>query len=489
MRWLWIVGPLVFLLVLTFVWANEDEEERRIKRALKRWVDEYLGALTHGDQIRNRRVKRLPPQFKFLVNEVGGGGRLADLVVVPKLAYLGARLANMTTSAHSFTIYCKLAKAAPTFACRPMPFIEGQQQVRRAEFPNDPDFNDTFIVEGLNKDAVKWLKPAVRKVLLDHPEVWLRVQGKSMALSLYGPVDAEALDLLLATADGIFSERGAGGAPSLFGEERDDAPVPATEGYRTDSGPRKATDDDEAATEEGQELEAADVGPRLAAFAIDAGLYALGIAAIAAVIGVFHSWHPMVLFNNPEPVVSQPWQGGWTTKGIGAFIAAETYLVGLLLYQAFLMTQRGQSLGKMLVGLRVVAANDKPFGFGRGVLLRSWLLALAPILTALALSRPLRARVFFAQLMTSGPLLAAGLALLALVAGIALARDGQAWFDRLARTRVVAAERWPLADILMGKSDGDDPLNASHLRNATRLLLFYIVANAVAAKVFGSWWA
>ena len=88
MRWLWIVGPFVFLLVSLFVWANEDEEERRIKRVLQKWIDEYLGDLKVAGQLRNRRVKRLPPQFKSLLDDVGGGSKLADLVLVQRNLYL-----------------------------------------------------------------------------------------------------------------------------------------------------------------------------------------------------------------------------------------------------------------------------------------------------------------------------------------------------------------------------------------------------------------
>ena len=46
-------------------------------------------------------------------------------------------------------------------------------------------------------------------------------------------------------------------------------------------------------------------------------------------------------------------------------------LMGALLFQAILIAVRGQNLGKLLVGVRVVRAdNGAPAGFVRGVLLR-----------------------------------------------------------------------------------------------------------------------
>ena len=46
-------------------------------------------------------------------------------------------------------------------------------------------------------------------------------------------------------------------------------------------------------------------------------------------------------------------------------------LTGALVLQALLLTLRGQNLGKLLLGARVVRAdNGAPAGFGRGVMLR-----------------------------------------------------------------------------------------------------------------------
>jgi hypothetical protein len=55
-------------------------------------------------------------------------------------------------------------------------------------------------------------------------------------------------------------------------------------------------------------------------------------------------------------------------------------LIPLLITQAVLITRRGYTLGMRMVGLRLMRINGKPAGFWRGVLLRSLLLAVVPLL-------------------------------------------------------------------------------------------------------------
>lgn len=42
----------------------------------------------------------------------------------------------------------------------------------------------------LAKQIRSWLSRPIREALLDFPDVWLSVQGKTMALTLYGAVSA-----------------------------------------------------------------------------------------------------------------------------------------------------------------------------------------------------------------------------------------------------------------------------------------------------------
>lgn len=95
---------------------------------------------------------------------------------------------------------------------------------------------------------------------------------------------------------------------------------------------------------------------RLAAVLLDVALYAAVSlpAAVAAFVAV-------AVFDAP------PW---WLV--IANAIAAVAYL----LVQAVLITRTGQSLGKRLLGLRIVRPDGRLPGFARGVLLRSWLFLL-----------------------------------------------------------------------------------------------------------------
>ena len=72
--------------------------------------------------------------------------------------------------------------------------------------------------------------------------------------------------------------------------------------------------------------------------------------------------------------------------------AAGAAVLGLTLLQWFLITRRGQSLGKMLASARIVRMNGEPAGFLHGVAIRNWIFAaptlLLPIL-GVSVDRPL----------------------------------------------------------------------------------------------------
>jgi hypothetical protein len=110
------------------------------------------------------------------------------------------------------------------------------------QFKKDPDFMAFFLVEApgaeapppppakagapapvaadtaIAKQVRAWLSRPIREALLDFPDAWLSVQGKTMALTLYGSVSADKLHELVAAADVIFAEHGAEGGPSLLGD-------------------------------------------------------------------------------------------------------------------------------------------------------------------------------------------------------------------------------------------------------------------------------
>jgi uncharacterized RDD family membrane protein YckC len=57
------------------------------------------------------------------------------------------------------------------------------------------------------------------------------------------------------------------------------------------------------------------------------------------------------------------------TIGLGVVI-----FFGLLIYQWYLISTRGQSLGKKWLGIKIVRTNGEPVGFLHGVILRSWII-------------------------------------------------------------------------------------------------------------------
>jgi len=473
MRWLWFIGPLaVVATYLALLLAGTTEDVRR-KRTLNRWLDEFLGALLGKDgKPQNRRVRALPETLAPIVEACGVGARVADVVLVPQHAYLAVRAADGESLSSHHTIVCRLKKAAPALVVRPLPIIDGRPIENRG-LEVDADFGESFIVEGESlKAAKKWLDEEVRAALLELPEVWLRTADDAVAVTLYGPVDVERLDALLAVADAIQARHGASSA-TLFGEgARPEAmgDAPASRIRTT----RKATASEVA------EGEIAAPNLRLRAGAIDLALYGVAAFCVAVTNGSFASFHPIALFNNPDVVVAEPWQGGFTTKGIGALTAALLLLVGLFVYQAYLAANHGRSIGKWLVGLRLVREDDGAVDFVHAVLLRSWLPAAAVLALAGFLTRPFSTGAMFARVLTYGPLaLAAGLVALG-VATLSRDRDFRGFHDKLAGTKVVEAEPVRVIGLQLAATRGMDPvLFGQVLRAAGVGALFLAVHVAV----------
>ncbi|HHH31238.1 MAG TPA: RDD family protein [Polyangiaceae bacterium] len=487
MKWLWFVGPLVFLFVSLIVGIFPPQEHRHIRRVIERWIEEMLGPLRTKKGARTRRVKQVPPIFNGLLEQIGGGTRMTDLVLVPKNAYVAARLDDALTASNHVSVLCKLQASkskkggAPSFVCRPLPIVDGRAVDNDGvRFAGDDEFAELYLVEGEDDKAIKkWLTPELRDVLMELPDVWLRVDGDVMAFTLYGYRDLETLDELLDVADAFYAEKGATGH-SLFGEEdpslaREDKPTT----YRV-SGGKKPRDKPKGQHVEKDSPELAPAQLRLAAGAIDMALYGLGIFCVALTLGAFAWFHPSELFNSPDLVVDQPWQGGWTTKGFGAFVAAETLLVGTFAYQTWLATHDGQSIGKLLLGARVVRTDDRPVDFLRGVLLRTWTLGALPLVAAAIFAARSEAgysaRTFFEAIVTV-PVF--GVTLLALGIGtvsVAMAKDRRGLHDRIAGTKVVAAERFALEPIQLGVK-GTDPIVVQRLIWGGALIGVLILAN------------
>ena len=200
------------------------------------------------------------------------------------------------------------------------------------------------------------------------------------------------------------------------------------------------------------------------------------------VLGRFAAFHPEVLFNNPDPVITEPWQGGWTTRGMGAFIAVESFLVGLFALQTYLGAA-GKSVGKILFGLRVVREKDLgEVSFFRGVLIRSWLFGLAPIIAAAVVTRPFDVRSFLANIPGKVPLLVA--AGMVCVAGlvVAIAKGGRGVHDLLAGTRVIRAEPWRVRKVQLGLKTAFDRVVLWQAGRVLVLVLCALIVIAVAVR-------
>jgi uncharacterized RDD family membrane protein YckC len=63
---------------------------------------------------------------------------------------------------------------------------------------------------------------------------------------------------------------------------------------------------------------------------------------------------------------------------------AGALVVSLALVQWFFITRRGQSIGKMAAGSRIVRMNGAPVGFLHGVVIRNWTLSVPSLLLPLA---------------------------------------------------------------------------------------------------------
>lgn len=449
MKWLWWVGPIVAALVYGLVAFWPTRRERWRQAELHRWVERFLGPLPGKKEPRVKRAPyrgkmrevddnalkrllgRLPGAFESVLETVGLGGVVGNVVLVPKLAYLASRRANRVGGSDHQTILARLSKAAPSMVVHPLPLVEGRRVDNRGvQFDDDPEFMEHYVVEGdADKAIIKWLRPAMREALVDFPEVWLRTEGKMVTITLYGDANAQRLDELVGTADAVFAERGAGGAPSLFGDE----------GHL---GPEQDDEDSPPAEEAPSKL--ASVRSRLSAVTLDALLYALALAVLIGVLAMrkegLEGLAPNQLF---APISDDPldgaWQGGWTTKGFGAIVAAETLLAGLFVLQSYLAARHGQTIGMRLLGAQTVRLDGSPVEFFRGVLLRTWLLAAVPIGVAVALTRPFDVRAFITNLLQPQiALVALGVIVLDGVIVLVGARR-RALHDLIAGTKVVAA--------------------------------------------------
>ncbi|MDI1447924.1 hypothetical protein [Polyangium sp. 6x1] len=236
MWWLWIVAPIAAGLIFVLT----GQVDQRAFSAIEAWRD-ALGARRAGQgKVRSKvagakkkkakdgRPKRIAGLASSLapVAELAGGGKvLGDYELAPKVAYARFVLGDLAGSSDHQTVILVMEEMGPTFTARPLPFVDGKPAPNTGiVFSKHPEFMEGYLVEGstsLAKAIGKWLTRPLRELLLESGEVWVRVSGKAMTLTIYGPVREEKIAALLEIADVFVAEHGAEGGPSLFGEDED----------------------------------------------------------------------------------------------------------------------------------------------------------------------------------------------------------------------------------------------------------------------------
>jgi hypothetical protein len=248
MLWLWYVAP-VAALVIWFLTGlrgrHEARRDREIARFRKLMAPKsvvrapagYRGARETTTELPGpREVHKLPGPHLRMVQELGGTP-VTHIELVDKLAYVSILGPGPSRLSECQAVVAKLAKAAPPFEVYPLPTIDGKPIPNTGvQIKNDAEFMEQFMIAGQDAKAIgKWLSRRVRGALRELPEAWLHVQERTMALVLYGPVDAERLRELVVAADALFAERGAEGGPSLLPED-DDGKADAEDDGEEDEG-------------------------------------------------------------------------------------------------------------------------------------------------------------------------------------------------------------------------------------------------------------
>jgi hypothetical protein len=257
MWWLWIVGPVTVGLIFVLTGKVDQRVYREIeawreqlgaRRAKNRkrtkvtsaedkaesggtvWRGKQPGVLPASPSESKKKSKDLRPKaigslgrdFAEIVEEIGEGKVVGQYELAPKVAYARFIAGDAEGSSDHQSVLIRLAEPGPTFTAKPLPLLDENTRVPNTgiEFRKDPQFFSTYLVEAevsLAKQIGKWLSRDLRALLCEHEDVWLHVQGKTMALSLYGPIREEKISALIELAEVFVAEHGADDGPSLFG--------------------------------------------------------------------------------------------------------------------------------------------------------------------------------------------------------------------------------------------------------------------------------
>jgi hypothetical protein len=273
MWWLWYVAPVAAGLIYLLT----GQVDRRALKEIEAWREALAarraGAAAGAKDPKNKqqtasretaelpkkkkskkakdlgpkRIAAPPGEFVALAELVGGGRALGNYEIVARAAYATFVMGDLAGSSDHQTVLVRLSDKAPTFTARPNAFFAGKPLPPTAiEFRKDPDFAAAYLVEANAahaKSIGRWLTRSLRELLIDSSEVWLYVSGKTLALTIYGPVRQEKIAALLEIADVFVAEYGDEGGPSLFGEDEDER---AARHAEADAANAEDEDEDEA---------------------------------------------------------------------------------------------------------------------------------------------------------------------------------------------------------------------------------------------------
>lgn len=216
-KWLYVmlVGLPAATLVIYHLTRSTDEAVRE-DRALGRFSRRFGLAV----------VRSLPGELARAIAEVTDGDLQRHFVFHKGVAYLSVARSNAVEASDSLHFVMKLEEPGPTMTVRPVPVVDGKKERPKGAivFQKDPEFTEEFVVEGPQPKAIgRFLAQHLRDLLLDLPQSFLRVQGKTLVFSVFGRLDADEIERVAVAADELFVEYGAKGGRPLLPEPDDDA--------------------------------------------------------------------------------------------------------------------------------------------------------------------------------------------------------------------------------------------------------------------------
>lgn len=242
-RWLGAFATVALVYVIT----GRHTDPRRA-REVEAWRASW-GPNTGGSKPKPgaKRVGALPGELARAVEEAGGGKPVGLFELVPKGAYLAVMAADAAAGSDHQTVAIQLHRKAPSFSVRPLPIVDGRRIPNTGvQFKKHPEFMELFLVEGADPKAIgAWLIRPLREALIDLPDAWLSVSGRTLTLTTFGACHRAALEDLVATADLFFVEHGIDADVTLLG-----LPVDATDETASDVAERE---DDGDGDEDGDE--------------------------------------------------------------------------------------------------------------------------------------------------------------------------------------------------------------------------------------------